>query len=63
MARMCLEDVEMCSTVILKVISAKIKSIIVTYPVATNTAVYTTVMAVIIRSEAVSVLDYMVYGR
>ncbi len=63
MARMRLEDVEMCSTVILKAINTKTKSIIVTYPVATNMAVYTTVMAVIIRSEAVSVLDYTVYGR
>ncbi len=63
MARMCLEDVEMCSTVILKVISTKIKSIIVTYPVATNMAVYMTVTAVIIWSEAVSILDYTVYGR
>ncbi len=41
MARVHLEDVEMCSTVILKVISTKTKSIIVTYPVAMNTAVYT----------------------
>ncbi|PBK97149.1 hypothetical protein ARMGADRAFT_625222 [Armillaria gallica] len=63
MARMRLEDVELCSTLILKVISTKIKSIMVTYPVATNTAVYMTVAAVTIRFEAVSVLDYTVYGR
>ncbi|PBK91764.1 hypothetical protein ARMGADRAFT_186348 [Armillaria gallica] len=56
MARMRLEDVELCSTLILKVISTKIKSIMVTYPVATNTAVT-------IRFEAVSILDYTVYGR
>ncbi len=51
MARMCLEDVEMCSTVILKVISTKTKSIIVTYPVAINTAIYMAIMAVIIQPK------------
>ncbi len=58
MARMCPEDAEMCSTLILKVISTKIKPVTVTYPVATNTAIYMTIMAIIIWSEAVSVLDY-----
>ncbi len=56
MARKCPEDIKMCSTLILKVISTKIKSVIVTYPIATNMAVYTTIMAIIIWSEAVSIL-------
>ncbi len=37
--------------------------IIETYPVTASTAVYTALTVVIVRTEAVSQVDYTVYGR
>ncbi len=63
MARMHSEDIKVYATLNITAFHTKIKSFIGTYSVAMNTAVYTTIIAVIIWSEAISVLDYTVYGR
>ena len=63
MARMHSEDIKVYATLIITAFHTKIKSFTGTYPVAINTAIYMTVMAIIIWSEAISVLDYMVYGQ
>ncbi len=63
MAGMHSEDVKVHTALIITAFHTKIKSFIGTYPVAMNTAIYTTIMALIIQSEAISILDYTVYRQ